>query len=563
VRRRAARDVREIPFLVWDLEALGWDRFAVAASMGEDGEPRVHETRGGLADHLRAQSARAIAHYGGHYDFYFLPPLQQIVMSGSGILKARLGRAVLYDSWYKFQMPLAKIGRATGVRKLEGRSDRMEELTPAEREEQCVQDCRVLLSGELAHREWVAAFEHPEPRWPPTAGSTAVYLMESLEPHHAAYLGRQVLSLEEWTAQSAAPSGGRVEVHRIGEVAGPLLALDLNSSYPYSWLEAPLPVGPWVAVSEEVPHLPGVYLCEVAQPRGSYPLVAPDSGAGPRWQFDGRAWATSEEIAALREAGGAARVVCGWVSRAAGPLGQAFVAEMYERKLRGDPWAKVSINSLHGKLLQLLLQTTFYRLRDGRYAADRDLAFPGWYQRPLIGAFVLARARIRLWRAMEALRRAGWRVWYTDTDSIHTDCPRDRLPAEIRLGEACGWWKVERECSRALYVAPKVYALESTPEWHARELERDPAARRVKIVCKGFPVRRLTWEHLARAAAGEEVVVQETAGLESFRSFSGDWDARARTIRRTLAAHTGGKVYVGTSGDLDYRDRGGRRGARG
>jgi len=502
---------------------------------------------------------RIYMHFGGRYDMFFLPPLQQIILSGSGILKAQHGQASVYDSWFTFQMALKKIGKAIGKLKLEGRSNRMEELTDAEAAEQALNDAEILALALKLHRAWVASFPHPDPRWPPTSGATAMYLMESLEPEFVEYLRGQLLSLEEWVDQAAAVSGGRVEIHYIGvPKVRRLYAYDINSSYPRSWMEAPLPVGPWLPVDREVPHLPGVYECEVRQSREHFPVVAPEF----MWKYDGRCWLTSEELAAVRESGGAARVARGWVSTTEGPLGQRFIQTMYERKLAGDPWAKLTINCPHGKFDQGIFQQAYYRLRDGTYAVDRELGFLSWFQRPLIGAFILARARIRLWRTMEALRAAGWQVFYLDTDCIHTDCPPESFPGA--LGPELGAYKLEVEASMAVYVAPKVYGLEKSEEWWAKEKAKDPEAQRCKVVCKGFPAKMVSMDTLLRAARGERVSVKERAGLTAFRSQllerneEGEplgWGPRVATLERTLCIQKGGKKYErrGT-GSLIYPD---------
>lgn len=552
MRPRSKKDPASIPFLAWDLEANDWTRFRVGAWATSEGDVEGFHSQSAIADRLKTMQRRCYAHFGGRYDFFFLPSVQQVVLSGSGILKARHGQASLYDSWFLFQMKLAKIGKAVGLEKYANKSDRVEELSDAELMEHCINDCRVLARALTLHREWCASFKHPSnPRWPPTAGSTAVYVIECLEREHVRYLARELLSIEEWFDMSSAVSGGRVEIHFLGEPEGKVYAYDINSSYPRSWQEAMLPMGPWVPVSEEVPGYPGVYECEVRQHRDFFPVVAPDY----RWQYTGRAWCTTEELVALRSARGAARVLRGYVSKSVGPLGQQFVDVMYRKKLAGDPWAKVSINSLHGKLSQGLLQGSYYRLQDGRYAMDKELAFPGWFQRPLIGAFVLARARLRLWRTMEALRLAGWNVYYCDTDCVHTDCPPDRFPGV--LSDALGDWKLECVAKRAVYVAPKVYALWKDDEWWAREKVKDPEAKQVKIVCKGFPPKLLSFETLLAASKGEKVPVQSRAGLVAFLSQLNDsegWGAHVQELERTLVAQTGGK-HRGIAGHLNYPDR--------
>lgn len=532
-------DAASVPFAGFDIEARGWDRFRCAAVVTSEGDEEVYRSQEALGEGIAKLKRRVYGHYAGRYDFFFLPPLTNLCLSGSGILRANHGTAQLYDSWFLLQMSLAKIGKAVGMLKFEGKSDRIEELSDEETEEHCLNDTRILVKALRMHREWCSKFEHPSPRWPATSGSTAMYVMEALEGPIVEHLRREMVDLDVWLDHWSAATGGRVEVLRLGEVKGPVYSYDINSSYPQSWCDADLPIGPWKAVKTESRRAPGVYLCDVKQSRKTLPIVAPLH----RWQYDGEVWATSEELAELRAHDGEATVKRGYVTEEVAPFGQRFVAAMYEAKLRGDPWAKVCINSAHGKLGQGVLQATHYRTTDGRWVVDRELVLPSWYQRPLISAFVLSRARLRLFRAMHALRADGWRVFYCDTDCVHTDCPPESFPLPVS-DTALGAWKLEATCSRAVYVAPKVYALD--------------AADGMKLRAKGMP-KGVTIEHLLDAARGEPVKMSATQGLVGFLSQQ-QWGAKAATLNRTLKVQTGGKRHVETvkeAGSLSYPDAAG------
>jgi hypothetical protein len=528
-------DPSTVPFAAFDIEANDWDRFRCAALVTSEGDEEIFRSKDALGEGIAKLKRRVYGHYAGRYDFFFLPPLTNLCLSGSGILRANHGAAQLYDSWFLLQMSLAKIGKAVGMKKFEGKSDNINALSDAEVEEHCLNDTKILVKALHMHRAWCAQFEHPAPRWPATSGSTAMYVMEALEGLVVEHLRRELVDLDVWLDHWSAATGGRVEVLRLGEVAGPVYSYDINSSYPQSWCDGPLPVGPWRAVTVESRRAPGVYLCDVKQARSTLPVVAPLH----RWQYDGEAWCTSEELAELRAQGGVAKVRRGYVSEETAPFGQKFVAAMYEAKLRGDPWAKVCINSAHGKLGQGVLQATHFRTLDGRWVVDRELVLPNWYQRPLISAFVLSRARLRLFRAMHALREDGWRVFYCDTDCVHTDCPPERFPLPVS-DTALGAWKLEATATRSVYVAPKVYALDCPGE--------------VKLRAKGMP-KGVTIQHLLSAANGEAVNMKATQGLVGFLSQK-EWGAKAATLKRTLKVQTGGKKHheEGKAGSLIYLD---------
>jgi hypothetical protein len=512
-------------YAVLDIEALNWNEYRTGWLVTSEGDATRCDTADALTAAVERFPGRVFAHYGGRYDFFFLGEPSTVALSGSGILRAQLGRASLCDSWFLFQMSLAKIGAAVGVHKWEGKSDRIETLTLDETAAHCRQDCEVLLTGLQRHRAWCATRPHEEPRWPSTAGGTAVYCLESYEPDGVAHLRREKVELAEWLKMYGSVTGGRVELWQVGRVAGPVYSYDIRSSYPRSWLDGPLPLGPWRAVGEEVKGAAAVYRCDVKQSRATFPVVAPSH----RWRYDGEAWLTHEEVAEVRLHGGRVDVREGWVSMTEPrPFGQFFAREMYAAKAKGDPWAKVSINSAHGKFGQGVLQTNWVR-RDGHWQADYELGFPAWYQRPLISAFVLSRARLRLHRMLHALKAKGFRVLYVDTDCVHTDCPPEAFPGT--LGDDVGEWAHEATASEAVYVAPKVYMLHLD-------------GGRVKMAAKGLPRAAVTWEAMCRAAAGESVEFVNDAGLQGFRRLGGLWEAKRSITTRRLQRQTGGKTLV-------------------
>lgn len=516
----------DAPFAVFDVEALNWNEFRTAQFLTSDGAATRCDSPEALSAVIERFPGRVFAHYGGRYDFFFLSEPSAVTLSGSGILRAQLGAASLYDSWFLFQMSLAKVGKAVGRLKWEGKSDRIEELTLDETAAHCLNDCEVLRVALQRHREWCRGLPHEEPRWPATAGGTAVYAMEAHEPDGVAQLRRERVDLSAWLHQYGAVTGGRVELWQVGHVAGPVYSYDIRSSYPRSWLDGPLPLGPWRRVdTEQAPDVAAVYDCEVKQSRATFPVVAP----GHQWRYDGRAWLTHEEVAEVRLHGGRVDVVDGWAcATEAQPFGQHFARTMYALKAGGDPWAKVSINSAHGKFGQGILQTAWAR-RHGRWEADYELGFPAWHQRPLVSAFVLSRARLRLHRVLHALKQAGWRCLYVDTDCVHTDCPPDRFPGT--LGDDLGQWAHEATAEEAVYVAPKVYML------------RLPGGA-VKMAAKGLPREQVTWERLCRAARGDAVEFTSEAGLLGFRRLAGQWAPRRSKSVRKLQPQTGGKNYA-------------------
>lgn len=525
----------EAPFAVFDIEALNWNEYRTGCFVTSDGDATRCDTAAQLGAVVESFPGRVFAHYGGRYDFFFLPEPSTLALSGSGILRAQLGAASLYDSWFLFQMKLADVGKAVGVEKFEGKSDAIDTLTLEETAEHCRQDCEVLRVALTKHRAWCAARGHDEPRWPATAGGTAVYCLEAYERDGVAQLAREKVELTAWLHQYGAVTGGRVELWQVGRVKGPVYSYDIRSSYPRSWLDGPLPLGPWRRVDAEAEGRAGVYRCVVKQSRRTLPVVAPEH----QWRYDGEAWCTHEEIAAVREHGGTVDVIEGWVSQSEPQwFGATFARQMYEAKKQKDPWAKVSINSAHGKFGQGIMQTGWVK-RHGVWTADYELGFPAWHQRPLISAFVLSRARLRLHAMLHKLKAEGWHAYYVDTDCVHTNCPPERFPGVqgVELGE----WNCEATATEAMYVAPKVYMLRL-------------ADGKAKLAAKGLPRKQVTWEAMERAATGEPVSFTNDDGLQGFRRQAGGWAPLRSTTTRRLSPQTGGKTRVERSRKLRYPD---------
>jgi hypothetical protein len=526
------------PFAVYDVEAVGqtWSQFDLACAVTSTGHVEHFDTREELQAWAEEWDGRLAAHSGGTYDFLFLTGKDDVLLTGSRILSARVGKARLLDTFPMMPMSLKKIGKAVGLEKLDVDRRNLDKLTRDEVRTYCERDSRVLERALQQHRAFCLSIPHKEPTWPSTAGSTAVYCAEAYEPEAARHMGRYPLDPETWVDHASAVQGGRCELWRLGEVAGPVYAYDIKSSYPSRYLEAPLAVGPWRPVSHEVAGVPAVWRVRFHQPVNRLPLLSSDGV----FAHEGEGWATHEELQAARgELGAKVEVLHGWVSARVLPFGQEYVKRLYALKEAGSPFAKVCLNSLHGKFGQRLLSATYRRaeyLERGQvvssYVRDEELSLPRWYQRPLVEAHILARARVALWRAMDRLHRAGHQVLYTDTDSIHTDADPETFTRVTKapLGLELGQWELKGKAKRALYLAPKVYAM----EW-------DDGS--VFTACKGFPPHQVSWEVLQRAWR-QPVEVEEVWGLESFGSLrdapgSPNAPARARDFRRTLRAHPG------------------------
>ncbi len=75
----------------------------------------------------------------------------------------------------------------------------------------------------------------------------------------------------------------------------------------------------------------------------------------------------------------------------------------------------------------------------------------------MISAIVLGRARAALWIINNTFQRAGWDVYYNDTDSLITNCPSEKSP--MTLGKDLGQLAFEGGPYNAIFLGSKAYIL--------------------------------------------------------------------------------------------------------
>jgi hypothetical protein len=210
-----------------------------------------------------------------------------------------------------------------------------------------------------------------------------------------------------------------------------------------------------------------------------------------------QSWLIDEEIEAFEDCGVLVERVEGWCPCEVTEIGQVFVDELYRGKEASGVssfFCKVWLNSLHGRFMMRPLREKFTRWRprewwgpippspvgfDDAYVNESgDRGEPLWWrywqldvaedgklrptQQPIAGALILGRARVALWRIVDAVTRAGFRVFYSDTDSVHTDCPPDRMRDVVgagAFGKSLGQLNYEGGPYHGIYLGPKAYLL--------------------------------------------------------------------------------------------------------
>jgi hypothetical protein len=103
------------------------------------------------------------------------------------------------------------------------------------------------------------------------------------------------------------------------------------------------------------------------------------------------------------------------------------------------------------------------------------------YIKPHVAAMVTARARMLLFKGIEAIKRAGGHIYYYDTDSLVSDMP---LPSGMIDDKEYGKYKLEGEIEQAIFLQPKVYA---------EKMKGEDLAVKMKGVPKMYMPAEISW----------------------------------------------------------------------
>jgi hypothetical protein len=203
------------------------------------------------------------------------------------------------------------------------------------------------------------------------------------------------------------------------------------------------------------------------------------SGAGTGWI---KAWLVDDEIQILLEEGIRVFMYEGWCGTDYAPIGQDFLRTMFAAKESGGPhsfFAKVFANALSGKTGMNPVRDNYHARYPSQHwapggdpklippdkgwlwhyftlASDKD-GLGKWFFQPMISVIVLGRARAALWKINNAFQRAGWKIYYNDTDSLFTDCPKERAP--IALGNDLGQLAFEGGPYHGIFLGSKAYVM--------------------------------------------------------------------------------------------------------
>ena len=466
----------------------------------------------GFVAWLAEQDAVVYAHNGGKFDFHFLLPwiAGEVILIHGRIVRAKLGRAELRDSYALLPMPLSAFCKDSidyALFEADVRQRHKREIL-----EYLESDCRNLYA--LLH-----AFHQLNPGMPLTLAAAAFRSWTAITgekiPRGTAALDAQ---LRPWYF------GGRCQALQRGIFERELQLYDINSAYPaamsephwwgHRWREAKrLPDG--AELSTSLVHFTGAS-------RGVLPLRPRKSGALLFPERTGEWHATGHEIIAGLDTGAldihqVHRVLIPERTESMAPYVDHHWAEK-ERYTREGMRAhrevsKRMLNSLYGKFAQdpshfldwelqqsepeaeVYERSVVVEFAEGPFAIGTPTpsSRAQWYC-VATAASITGAVRAKLWRALHSCV-----PYYCDTDSILCE-PGHSIP----VGTGLGAWKHETDVTRAAIAGRKLYALECV----------DTSGEKTwKTASKGVT---LSADEIIRIAQGERITWEAQAPTFSF-----------------------------------------------
>lgn len=278
--------------------------------------------------------------------------------------------------------------------------------------------------------------------------------------------------------------GGRVEVYRFGEIAGPVNHYDVNSLFPSVMRECVYPnPARWRQTRSPDFSQEGQAYVEIALPPAAYPGLPVRGGEDivyPYGTVTGT-WCYPELRQALADGARIVRVLDAVEFPPMATPFKGYVDYCYAERMKakqdndalGVVWWKLAMNSLYGKfgakpILDMIYDDEQIRLETNPPASANVI----W------SAYVTSHARLRL---LEHLR-ATTECYYTDTDSLFTP---DILPTADTLGAL----KHEGTYPHVNCVGNKLYTFDASgphggckiaeahSHWKAKGVKGEDAAR--------------------------------------------------------------------------------------
>ena len=267
-------------------------------------------------------------------------------------------------------------------------------------------------------------------------------------------------------------SGGRTECYEAGETD--VRIYDANSEYPTVMLSGQYPLSYKGGWTKKYRGQPGLYEIRYNQGNRFYKPVLRDETTG-EFQYEGSGVYTQPEIDALISKSGTFECIKGYVFVEMGNPFKEFISTWWgiRRKAQiegNDALAyvcKIFMNSLYGKFgqreegwtLKLLtsdeiedLLASGVKVKDaGEYTLVLEPRHSE-YTFVSMAAYITSYARLHLYNEMCLAMDHGYKLYATDTDSVHIS------GGELPTSSDLGGWKKEFQ-GQGIYLGKKLYAL--------------------------------------------------------------------------------------------------------
>lgn len=474
----------------YDLEATEWDKPLSACAVTADGD-LIYYTGADSWERLANDMIRIggvwVAHYGGGYDHLlmlkYLGSIKTVILTGTKpVIIEMMNGIKLVDSYPSFAVPLAKMGEYVGRPKLVYDRARLESLTPQELKEYnlndvlILRDCWYLADSVSADLGMVRKL---------TAGSAAKEALKVLEPETYRSLKSARVNIDTFAGiDGSIAVGGLTEVFQRGYFEN-INVFDIKSSYPSAWLMGDMPIG---LRQVEKHRWQDAWCDELASVRVRVTRRATnrvstirrgDKGAGT---FE--AWTVADERRLMENDEHILdiKIIDAYEPESSITMGHTFVDELFRLKEQGVPFAKVWVNSLHGKAGENPLKrslTSHLPQNIHHSRMPRKLPIGLWdyftlasfgrivdtcapHVQPLVAAQIYGRARAKLISMLRDVQAAGYIVYYCDTDSIFTNATPAQMAQVLgnRYGKGLGCLDFEGGPFDGWILGKKLYYLQ-------------------------------------------------------------------------------------------------------
>lgn len=543
--------------VVWDIETVNWFDVVSVAALHSSGRYIIARTipqlmRAAIRAGWVRKGVSWYSHYGGRFDnLLWLRDLlpewsldRGMYQSGFGIWFANMSChgdlfLELRDSQRLLPGSVASIGRSVGLPKLDVDRAHIGDYSAAQIREYNLRDCEIVMRGLRAL--W-SVLKVP--------GDTL--------PARVTKKLRAGIPLDAWgwdevgdARDYAACYGGHTEVYQTTLENG--ACWDINSSYPAAMC-GPLPTR-CIGESKRWSGKPAIVDCTVTVPECEYPML-PFKPAVGKWKGSimhgigtWRATYAAPELEYALQCGARIERVHSvryftterWlepfmrgayerraVSKAAAKAAQAAGDDGAYQRHSFDAYAqKILLNSVYGKTVEhpehehwiangdlQIADIPWRTIRTHRGPlpmARVETTEAGSFRHAAVGAYILARGRVALHRAIVETRAA-----YCDTDSVY--CADDLQPGNTTKTGELGKFQHETDFNRAEFLAPKVYAY-----WKDGGNWAETSVKRPKISCraKGFGIPS-GW---TPARLWDAIKAREPIPSEQTRSFVAQYNA--------------------------------------